>query len=55
MTNIKDNQMYYDSLVNQTNCASSNDTLACLRSVPADTLKAAVNNTPNYFSYQVCI
>lgn len=46
-------KIYYDSLVNQTNCASSNDTLSCLRSVPSDTFQAAVNNTPNYFSYQV--
>ncbi|KAF8195109.1 Alpha/Beta hydrolase protein [Pholiota molesta] len=50
--NITGGQIYYDSLVNQTNCASSNDTLSCLRSVPSDKLQAAVNNTPNYFSYQ---
>ncbi|KAF9478094.1 carotenoid ester lipase [Pholiota conissans] len=50
--NITGGQVYYDSLVNQTNCASSNDTLSCLRQVPTEEFQAAVNNTPNYFSYQ---
>lgn len=50
--NITGGQMYYDFLVSQTNCSGSNDTLACLRTVPQDQLQTAVNNTPNYFSYQ---
>lgn len=44
---------YYDQLVDETNCTSSDNTLACLRAVPLDTLKTAVDNTPNYFSYDV--
>ncbi|KAF8167302.1 alpha beta-hydrolase [Crassisporium funariophilum] len=50
--NITGGQMYYNSLVNQTNCTGSSDTLLCLRGVPNDQLKVAVDNTPNYFSYQ---
>ncbi|PPR02347.1 hypothetical protein CVT24_011691 [Panaeolus cyanescens] len=53
--NITGGQMYYDSLVSQTGCSGRDDTLACLRTVPLDNLKAAVNNTPNYFSYQACL
>ncbi|KAF8971835.1 carotenoid ester lipase [Flammula alnicola] len=50
--NLTGGQVYYDSLVNQTDCTNSTDTLSCLRSVTYDTLKTAVDNTPNYFSYQ---
>ncbi|EIW81539.1 alpha beta-hydrolase [Coniophora puteana RWD-64-598 SS2] len=49
---IAHGQVYYDSLVNQTGCSNSSDTLKCLRGVPYDTLMDAVNNTPNIFSYQ---
>jgi len=51
--NMTGGQKYYDSLVDQTNCANSNDTLSCLRNVPLDAMKKAVDNTPNYFSYNV--
>ncbi|PPR05606.1 hypothetical protein CVT26_009127 [Gymnopilus dilepis] len=50
--NITGGQQYYDQLVNQTNCSSSNDTLTCLQNVQYDQLKAAVDQTPSYFSYQ---
>ncbi|KAF5341436.1 hypothetical protein D9758_014744 [Tetrapyrgos nigripes] len=43
---------YYDALVDQTGCLGSEDTLQCLREVPYDQLKDAVNNSPNIFSYQ---
>ena len=36
-------QPYYDSIVNQTGCARSSDTLACLRTVPFQDLFDAVN------------
>ncbi|KIM47457.1 hypothetical protein M413DRAFT_62494 [Hebeloma cylindrosporum] len=49
--NLTGGQAYYDSLVDQTNCTTSNDTLSCLRQAPYDALKAAVDNTPNYFNY----
>ncbi|KAF9007674.1 carotenoid ester lipase precursor [Hymenopellis radicata] len=38
----------YDALVNGTGCAGSPDTLACLRTVPYDALKAAVDTAPPY-------
>jgi hypothetical protein len=44
-------QPYYDSIVNQTGCASASDTLACLRTIPYQTLLDAVNQTPSVFSY----
>ncbi|KAJ7238724.1 carotenoid ester lipase precursor [Mycena rebaudengoi] len=44
-------QPYYDSIVDQTGCANSSDTLACLRTVPYQTLLDAVNHTPSVFSY----
>ena len=46
-------QPYYDFLVENTGCSDSSDTLECLRTAPYDTLKAAMNNTPSDFSYQV--
>jgi hypothetical protein len=36
-----------------TGCTGNEDTLECLRTVPYDDLKAAINTTPNIFSYQV--
>ncbi|GLB38555.1 putative type-B carboxylesterase lipase family protein [Lyophyllum shimeji] len=49
---IENGQKYYDALVSQTGCAGASDTLACLRTVPYATLKAAMNKSPNIFSYQ---
>ena len=51
---ITHGQQYYDALVAQTGCSGSSDTLACLRRVPYDQLKAAVDASPSVFSYQVC-
>ena len=50
---ISHGQKYYDSLVQQTGCKGTSDTLACLRTVPFDTLHRAVNTIPGVFSYQV--
>ena len=36
-------QKYYDALVNATSCSKRSDTLQCLREVPYDELKKAVN------------
>ncbi|KJA17322.1 hypothetical protein HYPSUDRAFT_46517 [Hypholoma sublateritium FD-334 SS-4] len=44
-------QKYYDFLVSQTNCTSAASTLKCLRNVSLDVLTAAINNTPNYLSF----
>lgn len=46
-------QKYYDAIVKETGCSSSSDTLACLRTVEYKTLKAAINNSPGIFAYQV--
>lgn len=44
-------QVWYDQIVNQTNCTGQNDTLNCLRSVPYEDLKIVINRTPNYYDY----
>ncbi|OAX36717.1 alpha/beta-hydrolase [Rhizopogon vinicolor AM-OR11-026] len=49
---ITHGQGYYDFIVTQTGCAGSSDTLQCLREVPYDTLKSAIDDTPNIMSYQ---
>ncbi|KAK7050555.1 carboxylic ester hydrolase [Favolaschia claudopus] len=49
---IENGQKYYDQIVSQTGCSSASDTLACLRTVPFDKLKAAQDATPGIFSYQ---
>jgi acetylcholinesterase len=51
---ISNGQVYYDAIVAQTGCAGKADTLACLRTVPYTTLKAAVDDSPGIFAYQVC-
>ena len=50
---ISHGQTYYDSIVSQTGCSGSSDTLACLRTVPYAQLKAAVDSTPAIFATQV--
>ncbi|KAJ7505885.1 Alpha/Beta hydrolase protein [Mycena galericulata] len=49
---IDNGQKYYDAIVDQTGCSGAADTLACLRTVPYATLKAAQNASPGIFSYQ---
>ena len=44
-------QPYYDFIVNQTGCAGSSDTFACLRTVPFQDMLDAVNQTPNTFGF----
>ncbi|KAI0742716.1 alpha/beta-hydrolase [Daedaleopsis nitida] len=44
-------QPYYDQLVEKAGCASANDTLDCLRHIPAATLLAAGKTLPNLFDY----
>jgi len=45
-------QVYFDQLVNDTNCTTANDKIKCLRSVPFAQLMDAVNLSPSYASYQ---
>ncbi|KAK0487104.1 carotenoid ester lipase precursor [Armillaria novae-zelandiae] len=49
---LEGGQKYYDDIVVQTGCSGSNDTLACLRTVSYETLKAAIDNSPFIFDYQ---
>jgi acetylcholinesterase len=49
---ISHGQKYYDAVVKDTGCATSSDTLACLRKVDYKKLKSAINKTPGIFSYQ---
>lgn len=50
---ITDGQPHYDALVQQTGCSGATDTLQCLRTLPIDTLRAAVDKSPGIFDYQV--
>jgi cholinesterase len=50
---VENSQAYYDAIVDGTGCSGVTDTLQCLRTVPYAKLKAAADNTPNFFSYEV--
>ncbi|KAG2008420.1 carotenoid ester lipase [Coprinopsis cinerea AmutBmut pab1-1] len=49
---LENGQVYYDDVVRETGCAGSSDTLECLRGVPYNRLKAAINKSPSIFDYQ---
>ncbi|KAN0124160.1 Alpha/Beta hydrolase fold, partial [Lactarius tabidus] len=51
-SDITAGQPYYDFLVESTGCSGSSDTLSCLRAAPYNELKAAMDSTPIYTSYQ---
>ncbi|KAF8845026.1 alpha/beta-hydrolase [Paxillus ammoniavirescens] len=48
---VSHGQAFYDSIVLQTGCNSTVDTLACLRDVSLDALQSAVNCQPSIFGY----
>ncbi len=48
-----DLQNTYDDIVDDSGCSNSNDTLQCLREVPANVLKAAMDKTPSFVSFTV--
>jgi carboxylesterase type B len=50
---IENGQQYYDHMVEATGCKRAQDTLDCLRKVPYDTYKKAMDGSPNFFAYQV--
>ena len=50
---IENGQQYYDLMVKETGCKGARDTLDCLRKVPYNTFKRAMDATPNFFAYQV--
>ena len=43
----------YDQIVTDAGCASANNTLQCLRTVPASVLKAAMDKSPSFVDYVV--
>ncbi|KAJ7654748.1 carotenoid ester lipase precursor [Mycena rosella] len=49
---LGEGQSDYDNLVAGTNCTDSPDTLDCLRRAPFEALMAAINKTPDFFSYR---
>ncbi|XP_006455190.1 hypothetical protein AGABI2DRAFT_145418 [Agaricus bisporus var. bisporus H97] len=49
---IEQGQTYYNAIVDSTGCSRANDTLRCLRTVPYDRLKAAMDATPNMSSFE---
>ncbi|KZV61365.1 alpha beta-hydrolase [Peniophora sp. CONT] len=50
--NITHGQRYYVAITQAAGCDESSDTLDCLRKLPYSTLKQAVDQSPNFFSYQ---
>ncbi|KAH9966977.1 Alpha/Beta hydrolase protein [Lactifluus volemus] len=49
---IEHGQQYFDLMVEKTGCKGSSDTLNCLREVPYNTFKKAMDESPNFFAYQ---
>ncbi|KAM5535616.1 hypothetical protein V8D89_010783 [Ganoderma adspersum] len=49
---ISRGQTEYDQLVQDTSCGNASDTLECLRALPYDTLKQAVDQSPGIISYE---
>ncbi|TFK70539.1 carotenoid ester lipase precursor [Pluteus cervinus] len=52
LSDITHGQKYYDFMVSQTGCGNATDTLDCLRGVPYDSFKAAMDKSPGIFDYQ---
>lgn len=50
---ITEGQDLYDTIVEETGCAGTADTLQCLRDLPFDVLKAAIDKSPGIFDFQV--
>ena len=50
---ITNGQDSYDKLVHDAGCAAASDTLDCLRKLPYDKLKGAMDQSASIFSYQV--
>ena len=46
-------QVYYDHLVADAGCSGHPNTLQCLRDLPYDAFKAAMDASPSFFDYQV--
>ena len=48
-------QATFDEVVEGAGCADATDAIECLRTVPASVLKAAMDRTPSFVSFQVSI
>lgn len=55
MGDMESGQFHYDKLVADTGCKGATDTLACLRHIPYDRFKAAMDASPSFLAYQVCL
>lgn len=53
--NFTNGQKEYDFILQETGCNMSSNTLNCLRQLPIENLRAAVDKTPSFYSYQVCM
>lgn len=51
LRNITTNQQFFDQLVMDVGCTGSSDLIGCLRTIPFDNLGAAVNKSPNVWSF----
>ncbi|KAF8907652.1 carotenoid ester lipase precursor [Gymnopilus junonius] len=49
---ITEGQPLYDMIVQETGCEGSADTLECIRQLPVDVFKAAINKAPGIFDFQ---
>ena len=50
---ITDGQSTFNTLVENTGCSKAKDALACMRGVSSETMQAAVDKSPNYYSFSV--
>ncbi len=46
-------QSTYDQIVQDAGCANTTDTIQCLRTIPAETLKAAMDHSPSFVDFNV--
>ena len=51
LADITTQQPLFDQVVADTGCTGSPDLIACLRTVPLDTLMTAVNKAPTFLSF----
>lgn len=49
-TDITSGQAVYDTIVEETGCSRSKDTLECLRTVPSETLFGIFDASPDVFN-----
>ena len=53
LQDITTQQPMFDQLVADTGCTGSGDPIACLRTIPLDTLMTAVNKAPTFLSFNL--